>query len=186
MSYVLKGEIEHYDSQLKGWKTLAAGDVQVIRAGDGIVHAEKLLPDSAIFQIWFDPDLEKSLVRPASYDDYAAATCPVRTVGGLTTKMILGEGGPVAMETPGVTIEDQVYQPGSYTLPCDPSRVLVTCVIDGELSVNGHPAPLGSSVRVKGEGPLTITATAPARWLVIGAPANPGYRTYASMHRLGE
>src|ERR1044071_6639811 len=70
MSIVLRGEIEHYDSRLDGWKKLSTGDVQVIRAGDGIVHAERLLKDSAIFQIWFDPNLERSLAHPASYDDY--------------------------------------------------------------------------------------------------------------------
>src|SRR3972149_10894032 len=36
MSYVLKGEIQHYDNKLNGWKRLKAGDVQVIRAGSGI------------------------------------------------------------------------------------------------------------------------------------------------------
>lgn len=186
MSYVLKGTIEHFDSRLDGWKRLAAGDVQLIRAGDGIEHAERLMPDSAIFQIWFDPNLARSLEHPASYDDYPAASCPVTTEGGRTVKVIHGPGGPVRMETPGVTIEDQVYAPGTYALANDPSRVLVTCVIDGALTVNGRAAPLGSSVRVKGEGPLTLEAAGPARWLVIGVPSSPGYRTYASLHRLGE
>ena len=184
MSYVLKGEIEHYDSRLKGWKTLSAGDVQLIRAGDGIVHAEKLLPRSAIYQIWFDPNLEVSLAHPASYDDYPAATCPVRRDGGQSTKVIMGEGGPMRMETPGVTIEDQSFLAGTYTMPCDPNRVYITCLIEGQLELNGQTAPQGASARIRGEGPLAIVAGAPARWFVIGAPAIPPYRTYAQMHRL--
>ncbi len=184
MSYVLKGEIEHYDSQLQGWKKLKAGDVQLIRAGDGIVHAEKLLANSGIFQIWFDPDLEKSLAHPASYDDYPAASCPVRQDGGRSTKVIMGEGGPMRMETPDVTIEDQSFAAGSYTMPCDPKRVYITCVIEGALELKGQPVPTGASARIVGEGPLPLVAAAPARWFVIGAPAIPGYRTYAQMHRL--
>jgi hypothetical protein len=186
MSYVLRGAIEHYDSQLKGWKPLKAGDVQLIRAGDGIIHAEKILADSAIFQIWFDPNLEKSLAHPASYDDYPSSACPVRAAGGQSTKVIAGEGGPVRMETPDLTIEDQSFAPGSYTMPCNPNRVYVTCMIEGALELNGKAVPPGASVRIRGEGALPLAVAAPARWFVIGAPAIPAYRTYASLRRLGE
>ena len=41
-SFVLKGEIEHYDTLLDKWITLKEGDVQVIKAGKGISHSEKL------------------------------------------------------------------------------------------------------------------------------------------------
>lgn len=185
MSYVLKGDIEHYDSRLQGWKPLTAGDVQVIRAGDGIVHAEKLLPASGIFQIWFDPNLAVSLGHPASYDDYPASACPVHRDGGVTRKVIMGEDGPVRMETPGITIEDQSFAAGAHTLPCDPNRVYVTCGIEGSMELNGQPVPPGASARIRGEGPVSIKAVAVARWFVIGAPAIPPYRTYAQMHRLG-
>lgn len=43
LSFVLKGEIEHYDTKNKTWLKLKAGDVQIIRSGNGISHAEKLL-----------------------------------------------------------------------------------------------------------------------------------------------
>ena len=42
LSFVLEGDIEHYDSKLRGWKPLQKGDVQIIRAGSGISHAEKI------------------------------------------------------------------------------------------------------------------------------------------------
>ena len=50
-SFVLKGEIEHYDTLLDKWITLKKGDVQVIKAGKGISHSEKLKEGSEIFQI---------------------------------------------------------------------------------------------------------------------------------------
>ena len=37
------------------------GDVQIIRAGNGISHAEEIDDNSEIFQIWFDPNLSKTL-----------------------------------------------------------------------------------------------------------------------------
>src|SRR5438445_5075634 len=140
-------------------------------AYEGSVHAEKHLPGSGIFQIGFDPKLGKSLAHPASYDDYPAAACPVRRDGGRTTKVIVGEGSPLRMETPGVTIEDQALAPGAYAMACDPNRVYVTCGIEGELALNGAAVPAGASALIRGEGPVQITVEKPARWFVIGAPA---------------
>ena len=69
-TFVLKGSINHYDTQLNKWIRLDEGDVQIIRSGNGISHSEEILEKSEIFQIWFDPDLSKSLKKPASYNDY--------------------------------------------------------------------------------------------------------------------
>jgi hypothetical protein len=181
MSYVLKGEIEHYDSQLKGWKKLGAGDAQLIRAGDGIVHAEKILPGSAIFQIWFDPNLEQSLAHPASYDDYAAGSFPVRDEGGVRTTVIKGDGAPMAMETAGISIEDQTFGPGRHTLRLDPKSLTAACVIDGALTVGGKAAATGDYVLARDMDQLELEVPAAARWFVITAPARPAYRTYAQM-----
>ena len=38
MSFVLKGDIRHYDSKNKAWVPLHEGDVQIIRAGNGICY----------------------------------------------------------------------------------------------------------------------------------------------------
>jgi quercetin 2,3-dioxygenase len=59
VSFVLKGTIEHYDTQNKTWLPLHAGDVQIIRAGKGISHAEKMHEGTHMFQIWFDPNIHK-------------------------------------------------------------------------------------------------------------------------------
>ena len=90
MSFVLAGEIEHYDSQLKGWKKLKAGDVQIIRAGSGITHAEKINDLSSIFQIWFDPNLNETLTKPASYNDYTGDSFPVFEDKESKTKVMVG------------------------------------------------------------------------------------------------
>ena len=80
-SFVLKGEIRHYDTKLREWRPLSAGDVQIIRAGNGISHSEWMGKDGEMFQIWFDPNLEATLSKPASYDDYRSADFP-GTVSG--------------------------------------------------------------------------------------------------------
>ena len=60
-SFVLKGEIEHYDTLIEKWITLKKGDVQVIKAGKGISHSDKLKSNSEILQIWFDPTIQQYL-----------------------------------------------------------------------------------------------------------------------------
>ena len=72
-SFVLRGKINHFDSKQNKWIPLSKGDVQIIRAGSGISHAEELDKNSEIFQIWFDPNLENSLKNSASYDDYSVS-----------------------------------------------------------------------------------------------------------------
>jgi redox-sensitive bicupin YhaK (pirin superfamily) len=50
LSFVLTGEIEHYDTKNKTWNTLKAGDVQIIRSGNGISHAENCTPVLPFFK----------------------------------------------------------------------------------------------------------------------------------------
>ena len=51
---MLKGNINHFDTKQNKWIPLK-GDVQIIRSGNGISHAEEIDDNSEIFQIWFDP-----------------------------------------------------------------------------------------------------------------------------------
>jgi len=46
MSIVLEGDIVHYDSKNDSWFPLKKGDVQIIRSGSGISHAEQMNKDS--------------------------------------------------------------------------------------------------------------------------------------------
>ena len=40
MSFVLDGEIKHFDTKANEWKPLQKGDAQIIRSGNGISHSE--------------------------------------------------------------------------------------------------------------------------------------------------
>jgi quercetin 2,3-dioxygenase len=57
ITYVRRGAISHEDSIGNKGRT-EAGDVQVMHAGTGIVHAERNLEDgeTTLFQIWITPD----------------------------------------------------------------------------------------------------------------------------------
>lgn len=183
-SFVLKGSIRHFDTQMNAWKPLEAGDVQIIRAGSGISHSEWLGRDGEIFQIWFDPDLSKTLRQPASYDDYPAAAFPVETPApGLRLTTLAGPGSPFRMDTPGVSIQRIELDGASHSLAAEPGKIYSAYLLEGEAAFNGNPAKTTDFVLIAEEDRLEITATGHASVFVIAAPAEPGYRTYWQMQR---
>ncbi|PHS56258.1 MAG: hypothetical protein COB17_09615 [Sulfurimonas sp.] len=70
MTFVFKGSIEHYDTATKIWTALGEGGVQVIQAGSGVEHSERISKGTELFQIWFDPDFSKTMKKNATYKDY--------------------------------------------------------------------------------------------------------------------
>lgn len=57
----LSGTLKHKDSMDEVWKTVEAGEVQVMSAGTGIFHSEmnaSSSEDLTLFQIWIFPDRE--------------------------------------------------------------------------------------------------------------------------------
>ena len=63
MTFIIEGEINHYDTKIDQWRNLKKGDVQIIRAGNGVSHAERLEPGAHIFQIWFPSSCHTYAVR---------------------------------------------------------------------------------------------------------------------------
>ena len=104
MSFVLKGTIRHYDSKQKTWIPLEAGDAQIIRAGNGIQHAEHMTEGSAMFQIWLDPNLNETLQHEATYSDYKADTFPTKTENGISETTYIGGESPFQLFTKGTAI----------------------------------------------------------------------------------
>lgn len=182
-SFVLAGEIRHYDTKLKEWRTLRAGDVQIIRSGNGISHSEWMGKDAEMFQIWFDPDLTKTLDKPASYDDYHSADFPVHNEEGVTIKTLVGEGSPFHMDTPGVEVMRLDIGSGPHTFEADPDKIYSAYVLKGELNINGQPARQFDFVLLNQESAIELRTMTGAQVFLISSPANPGYRTYMELRR---
>ncbi len=183
-SFVLKGDIRHYDTQLREWKPLTAGDVQIIRAGNGISHSEFIAKDGEIFQIWFDPNLSKTLQQPASYDDYRDSDFPETADGkGVKVKTLVGPGSPFRMDTPGVSIQQIDLHAASHTQPAESGTILSAYVLEGEVMFNGELARTQDFVQVSGEAAVEMRSLAGARVFAITSPQEPGYPTYAQMRR---
>ena len=184
-SFVLKGQIRHYDTKLQDWKPLEAGDVQIIRAGSGISHSEWMGQGAEIFQIWFDPDLTKTLSQPASYDDYRGSDFPVDRPGeGVRVTTLAGAGSPFQMVTPGVQILRIALDGAAHDLELAQGQIVSSYVLSGELRVNGQAAQTSDFVLVAEEGRFSMESQAGAEVFLIISPALPGYRTYSQIRRM--
>lgn len=185
LSFVLKGEIRHYDTKLREWRPLQAGDVQIIRAGNGISHSEWLGKGAEIFQIWFDPNLAVTLEKPASYDDYKADQFPLETVGETKITIMIGGASPFQMDTPGIEVYRFDLNKSTHTIDADPAKVYSAYVLDGKVSLNGSAAELSDFILLTEQNAITLQSDAIASVFVIASPAQPGYRTYGQLRAAG-
>ena len=114
-SFVIKGKINHFDTKQNKWIPLSEGDVQIIRSGNGISHAEEIDDQSEIFQIWFDPDISKSIKKEATYDDYKSDAFKIVQLKNKTLKILMGENSPMKMDSEGVLINEYELAEGKHS-----------------------------------------------------------------------
>jgi redox-sensitive bicupin YhaK (pirin superfamily) len=182
MSFVLKGSIEHYDTKIKQWRKLHEGDMQIIRAGSGVSHAEKINPHSAIFQIWLDPDVQKTINMPASYDDHASDVFPVVNEFGMRTKVYAGDNTPLKMETPGISIKEHSFGAGEQMLMLNNESIYSIYLMEGEIETGAGMMERDDFVVVRDEWEFTFTASGKGKIFAVATPAEVPYQTYAEKH----
>jgi len=180
-SFVLKGEIRHYDTKLREWRPLSAGDVQIIRAGNGISHSEWMGENAEIFQIWFDPNLETTLSKPASYNDYKSQDFPESVQDGTQIKTLVGSGSPFEMDTPGVEVMQIKLGKEPFTLKTEPNKIYSAYLLDGEASFNGETANQYDFVLLSELSEYILHSDTEANIFMIASPMQPGYRTYGQL-----
>lgn len=181
MSFVLKGNIRHYDTKLQEWRPLKAGDAQIIRAGNGISHAEHLAEGGAIFQIWFDPNLSKTLNQPASYDDYAADSLPAVQDGDVSVQTYIGEGAPITLDTPGLEILRFRFDKAGYQRAISTEKTHSLYVIKGSFKINGEAVKADDFVILKDSDGLHVESGEAGDIFMVSSPEKVGYQTYAQV-----
>lgn len=181
MSFVLKGQIRHYDTKLKEWRPLDAGDAQIIRAGNGISHAEFMGKDSAMFQIWLDPDLAKTMEQPASYSDYKMNDLPLLQDGTVSVRTYIGGDSPFALDTAGVEIHRLEFTEADYNKELSADKVYSLYVIDGAFTLNGEAVKKDDFIIVKDATALHLSSESSGTLFLITSPAELSYATYAQV-----
>ena len=181
ITFILKGTIEHYDSSNRKWIPIAEGGAQIIRAGSGISHAEKLNAGSHVFQVWFDPNIRKSMQGPATYNDHEQKDFPVTANNGFEIRQYIGEGSPLKMESPGVTAVEINFKVGSHKLGLNPDKISSLYLIDGDISAAAGKMKANDFAVIKDEKEFTFETAAAGRLFIIENPVTVDYQTYAEM-----
>jgi redox-sensitive bicupin YhaK (pirin superfamily) len=153
--YVLKGTASTGHTTGPGGSTerarLAEGSLLWIRTGRGVWHAEAMGADE-VEEECGDTEFRGVLfwVNLARKDKQAEPRAqvlhrdqiPVRTEGDATVRVLVGQGSPVQLGTPGLILDLELDRGGGVTTPVPPEFQAFAYVLDGEAAfgTNGRRA----------------------------------------------
>ena len=183
-SFVLKGEIEHYDTLLDKWITLSKGDVQVIKAGKGISHSEKLKKGSEIFQIWFDPNIQESLYIDPSYSDFRSKDFKIKIRNNIESKIIQTNENQLSLQSSGIEIYEHKFKNGVHPLKVKDKFYHSYFILSGTLEINNQQFTQGDFLIIDNESNLELVTVNNAKVFEIVSPISLDYKTYAEIHKI--
>lgn len=182
LSFVIEGKIEHYDNKFNRWLKLEKGDVQIIRVGNGITHAEKILPNSRMFQIWFDPNITKTQYKEASYNDYKSKEFVSAKNNELTIINYTGNGGKLTMDSEGVSINKIDIPKGTHQLELKKLSYASIYVLKSTgLTINNNTLTLDDFIKIEGETSIELTSTGDSILFMIESPIKLSHASYSEM-----
>jgi len=174
-SFILKGNINHYDNKLDDWITLNEGDVQIIRSGSGISHAEEIDENSEIFQIWFIPDLSLSLYENASYNDYKKDEFPVKSNQNFTKKIIKGNKSPLSMNSEKIEINQYEINTDKIEISTSSNFTHSFFIIDGKISLENQKMEKSDFAILNNSNKIMIESSSNSIVFEIKSPSIPTY-----------
>lgn len=167
ITYIRKGAITHQDNQGNLGRT-EAGDVQVMSAGTGIVHAEYNLEDvpTTLFQIWIDT------TKPGAKPSWGTKPFPRNERSGRF--VVLASGFEEDEDALHINTDARVAgaklkagETAEYSLKAGRHAYLVPA--EGIIEVNGVRANARDGVAVRDEALLRITAIEDAEIVLVDA-----------------
>jgi redox-sensitive bicupin YhaK (pirin superfamily) len=165
VTYVRTGAITHQDSMGNQGRT-GAGDVQVMSAGTGVVHAEYNLEDedTTLFQIWIETD------RPSAQPSWGAMPFPKDARRGSFQLLASGDpkDGTLTINADARILGASVEKGASIEMEADPERHLYM-VPSGKVRINGVDAYARDGVAITGEPRLTIQAEEDVELVLVDA-----------------
>jgi len=165
ITYVREGAITHQDSLGNRGRT-EAGDVQVMHAGTGIVHAEYNLEEvpTRIFQIWILPGQRG--VAPG----WGTRAFPKGTQSTLTA---LADGRPGAdgaalpLYADAAVLAGTIRKGETVRETLRPGRVAYLVPASGAVTVNGVAVGTRDGATITGETELVISASEDAEVVLV-------------------
>jgi len=165
VTYVRTGAITHQDSMGNKGRT-AAGDVQVMSAGTGVMHAEYNLEDEAttLFQIWIETD------KPSAEPSWGAMPFPKESRSGAFQLLASGnaEDGALTINADAKVLGATLGAGQTIAIDADPNRHLYL-VPSGRVRVNGVDASPRDGVAITGESDVQIEAQEDSELVLVDA-----------------
>jgi quercetin 2,3-dioxygenase len=132
MSYALEGEIGHYDT-LGEKSRVKAGGAQIMQAGSGVFHEEETMGDNTdFFQIWFDPDISKTIQSEPTFNEHRNEDFPIESKGGVTFKTIIGKDSPITLASDMIMKDIAIEPDRQFHYPLSQDKTLALVVISGK------------------------------------------------------
>lgn len=169
ITYVREGAITHRDSLGNEGRT-EAGDVQVMHAGTGIIHAElnqEKVP-TRLFQIWIVPG--KAGVAPG----WGTRRFPDRVDGALAALAdgrAGANGAALPLHADAAVLAGRLARGETIRQPLGAGRVGYLVPATGAVTVNGVPVNTRDGATITGEAAVEITATEDAELVMVDVAA---------------
>lgn len=172
-TWMIEGEIMHRDS-LGYEQVIRPGQVNLMTAGRGIVHAEDAVTDDPgrlhAAQLWIAlPNAERH--REPSFHHYP--DLPVLEWGGFTVTILAGtacgQTAPAAIFSPLVGMDLVCAGPAQTLVPLNPAFEHAVLVLSGALEVEGETLEPGTLLYLgTAREQLALQSQTAARLLLIG------------------
>ncbi len=183
VTYLFEGAMMHRDS-LGVVQRIEPGAVNLMTAGSGIVHSERMPADIREsqtpvqgLQTWLALPLEAEETEP-TFHHYAATEIPVHSQEGARAHILIGQANgqqsPVKTHSPATFVDVHLKAKASYDLSVD-SHELAVYMAQGSATVNGQQLQEHHMLVVAGTVELKAFDT-DCRAIILGGEPLPGER----------
>ncbi len=177
LTFIFKGGLEHFDTATNKWTPLPADAVQHIQAGSGLQHSEKYIKDSRAFQIWFNPDFSKSLIKAPYYKDYQADSFSWIKENELEVKHYVGKDAPIQTDAPGISAKRYKVPTGKHSLNIDSNSFHSLYLMEGEINIEGSNMNKDSFVKINGIEKIDFIASESSEIFILQSPLKINYES---------
>jgi len=171
ITYVRDGAITHKDSMGNEGRT-AAGDVQIMSAGTGVVHSEyNLEPETTrLFQIWIMPD------RRGAKPNWGAKQFPRAAREARFEVLASGRpadagSGALPLNVDGAVMAATLKAGQTLRQPLAPGRAAYLVPARGAVEINGVPVTARDGAAIRDEREIAVTAREDAELVMVEVAA---------------
>ena len=131
-------------------------------------------------QIWFDPNLSKTLKEDPTYNDYKDESFIIKKNKNIDIKIIKEGNSIFKMSSEDITIKEYQlkYDPEKISLNIKNKKVHSLFLIEGELELNNQKLEKGTFFKVSNSDKLEMILLSDVILFEIISPINPSYKTY--------